>query len=208
MSLVLLNPPASLAAMMLDSVVTHIGAEQDLSGSPTEALDADYILALTEAAVAWLDGPNGTLGRCLLDQTWRLSIDHHFPPIIHLTLPPVISVESVTYADDNGTERTLAPSAYRVTGLGAWLTEIAPEYGLAWPSVRWQRETIGVAFKAGYGTSAEDVPAPILQAIRLIVAHWFQNREAVNVGNITSEVPFGAKPLLSPFRVFRSPPNA
>lgn len=208
MSLTLVTPPASLAEMILDSVVTHIGAEYDLGASPVEPLDAAYILALTEAAVAWLDGPSGQLGRCLLEQTWRLTVDHHFPPVLLLTLPPVISIEALKYADDNGAEQTMDAADYRVTGVGTWLTEIAPAYGLAWPSVRWQRETIKVEFKAGYGDAAEDVPAPILQAIRMIVGHWWQNREAVNVGNITSEIPFGAKQLLSSYRVFRCPADA
>ena len=203
MSLTIVTAPASLAALLLDSVVTHIGAEQDLAASPAEPLDAPYILALTEAAVALLDGPAGKLGRCLLSQTWRLSIDHHFPPIIGLTLPPLQSVQSVKYTDDNGALLTLDAAAYRVTGTGSWLTEIAPAYGTAWPSVRWQREAILVEFVAGYGDGAEDVPPPILQAIRLLVAHWWQNREAVNVGNITSEIPLGVRSLLNPYRVFR-----
>lgn len=199
----LVSPPASLAALMLESVVTHVGAEQDLSASPAEPLDAAYLLALTEAAVAMLDGPEGRLGRCLLEQTWRLTIDHHFPPIIGIALPPVLSIEAITYVDDAGADQTLNPSNYRVAGAGAWLTEVYPAYGLTWPAVRWQKEAIGVEFKAGYGDTADDVPAPILQAVRMLVGHWFQNREAVNVGNITSEIPLGVRTLIQPFRVYR-----
>ncbi len=203
-ALTLVTPPASLAAALYDSVLAQLSADVDTGESPTPPLpDAEYILALTEAAVALLDGPDGKLGRCLLEQSWRQTVDHCWPPVIGLTLPPLKSVDSVMYIDANGAEQTLSPSLYRVTGAGSWLTEISPACGQSWPSVRWQTEAIWVTFTAGYGTGAEDVPAPLLQAIRLLVGHWYQNREAVNVGNITGEIPLGVRTLLSPYKVFR-----
>ena len=39
-----------------------------------------------------------------------------------------------------------------------------------------------VAFTAGYGDEASDVPAPIRHALKLLVAHWFEHREPVVVG--------------------------
>jgi hypothetical protein len=33
-----------------------------------------------------------------------------------------------------------------------------------------------------------------------MIGHWFSNREAVNVGNIVSEMPLGAQALLAPHR--------
>lgn len=203
-ALTLVTPPASLAALIYDSVLTQLSADVETGESPTpDVPDAQYILALTEAAVMLLDGPSGKLGRCLLSQTWRQTVDHCWPPVIGLTLPPIQSVDAVKYIDGDGVQRTLAPSAYRVTGAGSWLTEIAPAYGQTWPTVRWQAETIEVEFTSGYGTGADDVPAPILQAIRLLVGHLYQNREAVNVGNITGEIPFGVRSLLAPLKVFR-----
>lgn len=203
MALTLETPPASLAALMLDSVLDHLSRTVETGESPTpEDPDQNYILALTEAAVALLDGPNGKLGRCLLEQTWTLTLDHCFRPIINIALPPIQSVDSVKYCDDDGALQTLAPSRYRVTGTGSWLAEIAPAHGESWPSVRWQPATIEVAFTAGYGDELADVPAPILQAIRELVGHWFDNRAAVDRTPLV-EIPFGVKTLLAPFRVFR-----
>jgi uncharacterized phiE125 gp8 family phage protein len=43
------------------------------------------------------------------------------------------------------------------------------------------------------------VPAPLKVAIMLIAANWYENREAVNVGNITSEMPMGVAALIAPY---------
>lgn len=203
MALTLETPPASLAALMLDSVLDHLSRTVETGESPSpDDPDQNYILALTEAAVALFDGPNGKIGRCLLTQSWILTLDHCFPPIINIALPPIQDVDSVKYYDSDGTLQTLSPSLYRVSGTGSWLTEIAPAYGETWPSVRWQPSTIEVEFAAGHGDELADVPAPILQAIRELVGHWFENRAAVERTAFV-EIPFGVKSLIAPYRVFR-----
>ena len=35
------------------------------------------------------------------------------------------------------------------------------------------------------------------QAMLLLIGHWYEHREAVNIGNITSEIPITAEALLS-----------
>lgn len=205
MALTLVTAPASLAALMFDSIVDHLALGVETGESPTPDIpDQAYITALAEAAVAMLDGPNGKLGRCLLEQTWKLTVDHAFPPIISIAVPPIQSVDSIKYYDDNGALQTLSPSLYRVTGTGSWLAEIAPAYGEAWPSVRWQPATIEIVFTAGYGDSLDDVPAPILQAIRELVAHFYENRAAVE-RTAFAEVPMGVRTLLAPYRTFHCP---
>lgn len=53
----------------------------------------------------------------------------------------------------------------------------------------------------------DDAPANALQAgediqlaILMMVAHWFDNPTAVNIGNITSEIPLGYRFLTDPYR--------
>ncbi|NIZ63291.1 phage gp6-like head-tail connector protein [Sedimentitalea sp. CY04] len=43
-------------------------------------------------------------------------------------------------------------------------------------------------------------PEPVRHAVQMIVALWFHNREGVSEGGMTSEVPFGVKDMLAPFR--------
>lgn len=57
---------------------------------------------------------------------------------------------------------------------------------------------------AGSGTHfLGEVPRPILQALILLVGHWLENTEAVNIGSSTTPLPFGVEALLSPYRVMK-----
>ncbi len=38
-------------------------------------------------------------------------------------------------------------------------------------------------------------------AIMMMVGHWYENREPVNIGNIVNEVPFSFRFLLEPYRI-------
>jgi len=60
-----------------------------------------------------------------------------------------------------------------------------------------------VAFTAGYGDAASDVPQPIRQAVQLLVAHWFERREPVAFGAGPQEVPAIVAGLLQPYRRVR-----
>jgi uncharacterized phage protein (predicted DNA packaging) len=42
----------------------------------------------------------------------------------------------------------------------------------------------------------------IRAAMLLLIGHWYANREAVNIGNITSAVPFAVESLLQPYRIY------
>lgn len=44
------------------------------------------------------------------------------------------------------------------------------------------------------------MPQAIKQAMLLMIGHWYATREAVNIGNIVSELPIGARALLAPYR--------
>ena len=54
---------------------------------------------------------------------------------------------------------------------------------------------------AGYGDAAIDVPEPLRQAIRLLVAHWYENRGLIASGTTTSVLPSTVAALLAPYRV-------
>jgi len=43
------------------------------------------------------------------------------------------------------------------------------------------------------------VPADLVSALMLLVAHWDQNREPVVVGTITSALPMSVDSLLAPY---------
>lgn len=150
------------------------------------------------------------LRRALITQTWDLLLDHCWPTETtgayrqhRITLPkaPLISVTSVSYVDSAGVAQTLATNQYLVSNKRNEGV-IDPAYAATWPDVRNQVDAITVRFVAGYGSNPGDVPEPIRQAILLLVGHWFENREAVNVGSIGIELPFAIEALLFPYRIF------
>lgn len=56
------------------------------------------------------------------------------------------------------------------------------------------------ALPADAPENALQVGEDIQLAILMMVAHWFDNTSAVNVGNITSEIPLGFRFLTDPYR--------
>lgn len=149
--------------------------------------------------------------RAFNTQTWDLTLDYDWPrtrlwnyskPRIVLPRPPVQSVTSVSYIDTAGASQVLASDQYKLArgNTGEWFIE--PAYNVTWPSVRQELATITIRFVAGYGSTANDVPKPLRQAMLLLVGHWYEQREAVNVGNIVNEFPFAVANLVFPYRVF------
>jgi uncharacterized phiE125 gp8 family phage protein len=125
-------------------------------------------------------------GRKCGSQTWDDKRDS-FPcsgEAIVLPYPPVTSVTSVTYVDQNGTTQTWSSALYTTdlpTGDDAGPARIFPIYGESYPSTREQRNAVTVRFVCGFTT----VPAGMVAAMKLLVGNWYANRESVVVGTIS-----------------------
>lgn len=156
------------------------------------------------------------LSRSLITQTWQLNLDD-FPgtpwyghpwaeylnywhnPIL-LPRPPLQSVTEIKYIDVDGSEKVLDPSVYRVDTASepARVTEEESQY---WPTPETVINAVTIKYVAGYGDGPDDVPRPIRQAMLLLIAHWYNHREAVNVGSSISTYPMAVDALLQPYRV-------
>ncbi|QFU01269.1 hypothetical protein FIU83_06415 [Halomonas sp. THAF5a] len=110
-------------------------------------------------------------GRALITQAWqqRQPADGN---TVCLRRWPLLAVTSVS--DDQG---TLDPTDYRVE-IGDFPAVIAN---------RSLTGTVTVAFTAGYGEAAADVPSAIRQWILVTVASLYEHREKAVTGTITSE---------------------
>lgn len=161
--------------------------------------DDDYISGLVAAAIGILDGPAGWLGRAIVTQTLELRSDGFGVGDICLPFPPIVDVVSVGYVDTDGSEQMVPEADYRLVGQPN-MPRLELVYGAQWPAVRWQSESVRVQYDAGYG-AAEDVPAPIKQAILLMIGHWYANREAVAIGQTAIEIPLAARALLFPYQI-------
>lgn len=170
------------------------------SAANVDSTDDDVLIqSMIDAAVSHLDGWSGVLGRCLINQTWRISFsDWPFCRYIRLRFPDV-SVATVKYFDEDNSEQTV-PSEFVTRLEDDRGVIIRFSDGFNFPSVFGDRgDGVQVEFTAGYGAQVEDVPKAIRTAILLIVAHWYNNREA-SIEGLQSEIPFGASALIAPFR--------
>lgn len=192
MKLKRITPPAELVVSLAEAKA-HLRVEH--------ADEDAYIQSLVHAAISHLDGWSGTLGRCLVEQTWEVTLDAFPVGAIHLPLGDVIAVVSVTYDDTAGDEQTVPPADYLLDNrsLDGW---VVPVSGVSWPDTLDAVNAVRVRYTAGYGAAAAAVPAAIKHAILMLVAHWYANREAVTAGG-ASALPMAVDALTHPFRVLR-----
>ncbi len=151
--------------------------------------------SLIASATVTLDGYGGLLGRALIDQQWRQRFSD-FPDWDRLPLPLglVRTAPVVTYRDTLGGEQTFDRFHLVTTALGP---AIELEDGATWPQTATRPDAVTVTWTAGYGPDAADVPEVFRTAALQLIAHWYGTREAVNVGNIVTEVPWGLRQTIA-----------
>lgn len=168
-------PPSNSGGVSLSLAKQHLEYEDD----DRDALIQQYI----NAAKSWIENYTGkNLGVAAVTQT----LDS-FGSYIILDRAPFVSLTSVDYIDAQG-----APQA--VTGARLLNGRIyPPETG--WPSVS-DYTGVTVTYLAGYAT----VPADLMSAQLLLIGHYFQSREAVNVATSVTELPLAVESLCRPYR--------
>lgn len=113
---------------------------------------------------------------------------HARPQAIRLPRPPAASIVAITYRDADGDAVVLDPGEYQLCTAedGAW---VVPAYGSQWPATNLEApEPVVIEYTAGYDGSTRPFPMQAKQAVRLLVGHWYENRETVVVGTINSEL--------------------
>lgn len=142
--------------------------------------------------------------RVYITQTWKLYLDEFPEKEIRLPFSPVQSVSSVTYVDADGDTQTLSASTYQVDAKGVKPSIYLAPDTLTWPTTQTDKiNAVTVTFVAGYGAAGSDVPEHIRAAIQLVLGDLYQNRENTVIGNITNELPNGAKHLLWQDRLYK-----
>lgn len=184
LDLTLITPPA-MEPIDLASAKLHCRVDHSDEDSSIEALIA--------AARAQIEKDTG---RALIEQTLEMRIDT-WPTILYLPRPPAMRVVSVMAIDQAGAATVLSESAYKLR------TGTEPGYVLFESSLRPAVDLadfagVRVRYVAGYG-GASDVPKPLIQAIKLLVGHWYTNREAVGASN-QAALPFAVEALITPYK--------
>lgn len=190
----MLRPMLKTAPSVKPVSVDEVKANSRISGTDDDAL----VGSLIDAALSHVDGWGGILGRCLINQVWTLKFACWPACGLPLAFPDVSAV-AVKYFDSNGAEQPLSSAGYRLieTDCGSALEWVS---GFALPSLAVRADAISVDVTAGYGATADDVPMAIRHAIKLLVAHWYENREASVIGATVADLPFAVGALLAPHR--------
>jgi uncharacterized phiE125 gp8 family phage protein len=136
-------------------------------------------------------------GRAFVTQSWTLWLDA-WPcsGVVEIPLPPLQSVSSVTAYALNDSATVLDAATYQVDS-AASPARLALKPDASPPVALRALNAIAITFIAGYG-DASDVPAPVQQAILMIVAALYAHR-----GDEAAETPQEALALLAPYRVVK-----
>jgi uncharacterized phiE125 gp8 family phage protein len=161
-------------------------------GIPAEETSFDTLIgSYIPAARAMVENYTGhVLVQREFTEDWR-----GFASYFELSRRPIIEVSEVAYTDANGDPATYAGF---VTSLSRTAARVHPARDGYWPTLG-RHGVVSITYTAGYEAGEE--PEVLLQAMRLIVGHWFNARETVNIGNIVNEVPFAATALMDQLRM-------
>lgn len=142
------------------------------------------ITAFEKSAVDYFDGYTGRLGRCVLRQKWALPLIGE-PEAVFLPFPDCREF-AVERLDDQGAWSIEAGVTISQDGDCVHLADL-PDDQSGFHLTCW----------AGWET-ADDVPENLKQAVRMLVAHWYDNRSAVASGDQPHQVPMAVESMISP----------
>ncbi len=160
--------------------------------------DDDVIAALIAGARIHVEAQTR---RALITQSWRLSVDAWPDDGRLIVLPaPLQTLTAARVYDFDNAAQTHDTAAF-VLDKGASALIFAPNFATwALPAPGRMSAGIELDVTVGYGDAAVDAPEPLRQAIRLLVAHWYENRGLLTADTATV-LPQTVAALITPYRM-------
>jgi uncharacterized phiE125 gp8 family phage protein len=182
-----LEPAYEITTAPSAAVLTaaNLNAQLRVDGSDEDTLVGKYIAAATE-----LVETDSRLFLRPAELTLRVDRWPRSGPLL-IARGPLTAVSAVRYVDADGDEQEWDEDEYTVD-LVSKPGRLAPAFGCSWPVLRAQQHAVMVDLEVGFPDG--QCPEIALQMIRLLVGHWFLNREAV--GTLTREAAFAYTALL------------
>jgi uncharacterized phiE125 gp8 family phage protein len=152
--------------------------------------DDRLIQALIDGAIAQVEM---FCRRDLIAKTydWQLDCFPSSSEALQFPMHPLSSVTSVQYYDTDDAIQTLPAANYTVdTGQIPGRLFLVPDE--TWPDTKNKRNAVIVRFSTDPGT----VEAHLKIAVEMLVAHWYENREATVIGSQTNVLPLAVENLL------------
>lgn len=159
--------------------------------------DDTYIASLVKAATKQLQRDTG---RALITQTWLGYLDAWLSTI-WLPRPPAQSVTHLKYYDTSDVQQTLTVDEDYTVDLKSTPARIVPYYGNVWPTPRGKPAAIEIKWVCGYGDAATDIEEDLGHALKLLVSHYYENREPVTIEGVPRDVQKTYNALIYSFRV-------
>jgi uncharacterized phiE125 gp8 family phage protein len=136
--------------------------------------------------------------RALLTQRWRLVLVAW--PVdgrLSLRMGPLRSVIAARVFDIANNAHSIDVATFVVDAAANVIA--SPCWALPLPG----RATAGIELdvELGFGATASDVPDALRHAIRMLVAHWYENRGLAAIGANAAMLPAGVGALIAPYRM-------
>jgi uncharacterized phiE125 gp8 family phage protein len=184
-----------MAAILIEAPASEPLSLADAKNYLRVAHDADDALIASMITAARIHAESSTR-RALITQSWRIVLDR-WPSSASVVSPvsPLREVIAARVRDEAGEPQALDTDIF--------ICNTAPAPGLiafdAGRVIQPAQDIAGIEIdiEAGYGV-ASDVPAPLVQAIRLLLARAYEFR---GQGEPDGPMPEGIATLLAPYRV-------
>lgn len=165
------------------------------SGFADDALQDGLLMAYLRSALAAIENRTG---KVLLERTFEwVLFEWRSPTKQPLPLAPVQDVPQIGFEDPDGSVAytsegwILKQDSQRpfLVPTGACLPAIPTDYALK------------IQMLAGFGASWSDVPGDLQQAVLMLAAYFYENRQESDAPS--GGMPFGVRSLIEPYRTVR-----
>ncbi|WP_298256670.1 head-tail connector protein [uncultured Litoreibacter sp.] len=182
-----------LEALPLEPFKAHLRLG---SGFADDSLQDDLLAGYLRATLAAIEARTGKIlfERILQWRVTRWAEDGHQP----LPVAPVTAMTSVALRNVEGVVSDVDLQLF-----GLERDTHRPRLfakGRSLPAITEDGEAI-VSFTAGFGSSWDDIPADLQQAVLMLGAHYYEHRNEVS--GAARAMPFGVVSLLEPYRNIR-----
>jgi len=191
MSAILTIPPA-LEPLSLPEVKAHLKVDT--------ILDDDLLTRLILTARQQVES---LIDKVLISQSWKIYLDN-WPADGEIKLPvcPVMQVDDLrTYSADD-IAAVVDPSHYYVD-LAATPQRLVLRGSRTWLKPGRSVNGIEIEVTAGYGSDGDSVPAPLREAMLLLIAQWYENRQPDCESHPSTPVPAILQQLFAPYKKVR-----
>lgn len=154
--------------------VAELKSQLEIAASDT-AHDTPLAAFITAARQKW----ERDTQRYEISRTMKIEMDSFCEFIFpHL---PITAITSITYYDTGNSQQTLSTDIYE---LDSARRQLRLKYQKDWPSIADRWDAVTVNYTLGDKTDETDSSEIAKMGIKLLAAHWFENRDMIMPDNM------------------------